>query len=169
MVFALVLAVTLGYDSLVGRYFMLPIALAATCAGAFLRGRPAAWGVAVVAAVTVGLTLRANDEKPPSVWGEPRWWVQTRVGPGSGGARVIRFAEESVPRRAHIGLAIDARDWSYPFFGAHLERTVRFVPKRTAPARDLDWLVVAPARRAPPADWARVLRTDDGWRLFARR
>jgi hypothetical protein len=169
VVFALVLAVTLGYDSLLGRYFMFPMVLAAACAGAFLRGRAAAWAVAVVAAVTVGLTLRANDEKPPSVWGEPRWWVQTRVGPGSGEARVVRFAEESVPPRAHIGLAIESRDWSYPFFGPHLERTVRFVPKQGAPGRDLDWLVVAPTRRGAGDEWASVLRTDDGWRVFVRR
>jgi hypothetical protein len=165
---ALILAITLGYDSLLGRYFMFPVALAAAAGAAFVRGRAAAWAVAAVAAVTLVLTLRANDEKPLSVWGEPRWWVQTRVGPGSGEARVIRFAEESIPAHADVGLAIRSKDWSYPFFGPRLERTVRFVPRQGAPGSDLGWLIVAPARSAPGVGWSRVLRTEDGWRVFQR-
>jgi hypothetical protein len=119
--------------------------------------------------VTLALTLRASDEKPLSVWGEPRWRVQTRVGPGSGEAQVIRFAEESIPSHAHVGLAIAARDWSYPFFGPRLERTVRFVASNGRPASGLDWIVVAPARSAPRSGWSTVLRTPDGWRVFTRR
>ena len=108
---------------------MFPMALAAASAGVFVRRREVVWGVVSVAAVTMVLTLRANDEKPLNVWGKPRWWVQSRVGGRDNGELdVIRFAEESIPTRARVGLTIRPQDWSYPFFGARLARTVRFVP-----------------------------------------
>jgi hypothetical protein len=121
-----------------------------------------------IAVVTVTLSLRANDEKPLSVWGKPRWWVQTRVGPGNGEGRAIRFAEQTIPRNAHIGLAIHSVDWSYPFFGPKLERTVRFVRDGGPVGSDLGWLVVAPDKRVPSGQWRTALTTDDGWRVLAK-
>jgi hypothetical protein len=96
--------------------------------------------------------------------------VQTRVGPADEGERrLIRFADESMPPRAHVGLAIHDRDWSYPFFGGGLDRTVRFVASTGAVPADVDWLVVASGRQAPGPGWRRVVRTADGWAVFARR
>jgi hypothetical protein len=166
LLFAVVLAVSVTYEPWWGRFFAFPVALASAAAGLVLRVRPVAWAVLAIAATTVVLTVRANDEKPPSVWGKPRWWVETRVGPGSGERDVIRFADESIPSHARVGLAISWRDWSYPFFGEQLKRTVRFVPSPSSAEGDLDWLVVAPAMSAPSSRWIRVLRTDDGWRVF---
>lgn len=169
VVFAAVLAFTLGYDPYLGRFFMFPMALAAASAGIFVRKREVVWSVVAVAAVTLVLTLRANDEKPPNVWGQPRWWVQSRVGGRDNGElRVIRFAEESVPARARIGLAIRPVDWSYPFFGARLGRNVRFVRSAGSAQRGLDWLVVAPTREEFGVGWTRVFSTHDGWRVFSR-
>jgi hypothetical protein len=167
-VFALLLSLTLGYNSTVGRYFMFPVALAAACTGFFVRGRAAVWSVALVAGVTVLLTLRANNEKPTSVWGQPRWEVQTRVAPVGGERAVVRFADESIPQRARVGLVLRSNDWSYAFFGPRLDRTIRFVPDGGMPGPGLDWLVVAPTRSVGLEGWAPALSTADGWRVYRR-
>ncbi len=168
LLFVAIVAVLFSYSSFWGRLFIFPVALAAACAGLAMRSRPLAWGVVAVAATTLVLTLRANDEKPPSVWGKPRWWVQIRVGPRDDGeGEAFRFAERSIPRNAHVGLAIDDRDWSYPFFGSSLDRTVRFA-QVAAPQADLGWLVVGPAHARPGAAWRAALRTPDGWFVFRR-
>ncbi len=169
VVFALVLAATVAYEPWWGRFFVFPVALAAASAGVFLRTRALAWGVVAVAVTTLALSLRANEEKPLAVWGEPRWEVQTRVGPRNGEVGAIRFAEQSIPPRARVGLAVRWLDWSYPFFGRRLERAVRFVPSTTSARRDLGWLVVAPTKGVPGAGWALVFRAQDGWRVFASR
>ncbi len=169
VLFAAVLAVGVGYDAHLGRFFMFPMALATASAGVLLRRREVVWGVVSVAAVTMILTLRANDEKPLNVWGKPRWWVQSRVGGRDNGElRVIRFAEESIPTRARVGLTIRSQDWSYPFFGARLARTVRFVPSTRSSGSDLTWLVVAPTRERPRSDWTLAFSTHDGWTVFKK-
>ncbi len=167
--FALLLVITIGYNH-DGRYFMFPVALAAASAAAFFRLRPLAWGVVAVAATTMLLTLIANDEKPPKVWGEPRWQVQTQVAGRTNGEKdVIRFVDNAIPPRARIGLAIRPPDWSYPFFGSHLERTVRFIPPSGPAGRDLQWLIVAPTQTTRIGAWTTVFRTSDGWRVLRRR
>jgi hypothetical protein len=90
--------------------------------------------------------------------------VQTKVAGRTNGERdVIRFAAESIPARDSIGLDLRSRDWSYPFFGPKLERTVRFMPTGDR----LDWLVAAPTRPSPGVGWRRVFATGDGWRVYA--
>ena len=160
---AVVIGATVGYDEFLGRYFMFPVALAAATGGAFLQLRPVAWGAVAVAVTTLFLALRANDEKPPSVWGKPRWWVQTKVAGRTNGEReVVRFAAQSIPRHAAVTLDLRTTDWSYPFFGAEMTRTVRFVPERGG-----RWFVAAPGRPVPADGWRRVFATGDGWRVFA--
>jgi hypothetical protein len=114
------------------------------------------------------LTLRANDEKPPSVWGKPRWWIQTRVaGKHNGEIAVIRFTEETIPARARVGLALRPQDWTYPFFGGGLDRTVRLLSPRYTPS-NVDWIIEAPGMRARVRPWATTLRTADGWKVLRR-
>ena len=170
LLFLVVVAVAVSYSSFWGRLFVFPVALSAAFVGGLARVRPVAWGLVAVAGATLFLALRANDEKPPEVWGKPRWWVQTRVGPGrdNGERLVMRFADERIPSHAHVGLTIPDRDWSYPFFGAGLDRTVRFVHLPGSVAPDLGWLVVGPKRGAPAGVWRRVFRTADGWEVYRR-
>jgi hypothetical protein len=161
-------ALFVGYGDLNGRLFAFGVALATGAFAVVLPSRPLTWAVIALAVPTLALTLRANAEKPPSVWGEPRWKVQTQIGPGNGEVELIRFADESLPPRVHVGLALDQNDWSYPFFGPKLERHVVFVPSTEAVPADLGWLVVAPDKPMPPSPWRQVLRADDGFRLYSR-
>lgn len=170
LIFLLTIAITLVYSPYWGRLFVFPVALAVAGASVLARVRPLAWGIAAVAAVTLALTLRANDEKPLSVWGEPRWQVQSQVGGRHNGElAVIRFFAQSVPLRAHVGLAIREVDWSYPFFGREFTRTIRFVPSTRSVDSDLEWLVVAPLRGAPGSSWRRIFAASEGWSVFVRR
>lgn len=67
-----------------------------------------------------------------------------------------------------MGLRVRADDWIYPYFGRSLDRKVVFVPDGPIDP-SLDWLVVAPGRRAEPGRrWSVALRTDDGWRVYRR-
>jgi hypothetical protein len=164
LLLAITLAIAIVYDPYHGRFFIFPVALATAAAAQFIS-RPIAWGVAAVAAATLVLTLRANDEKPLALWGAPRWRFQTQVAGSTNGEKaVIRFAEETIPARAPIGLDLRSVDWSYPFFGPRLRRRVSFVRSTGTPA--VDWLIVAPGRTAPA--WRMQLRTGDGWRIFSR-
>lgn len=169
LIYAVTMAAPGAYDPYLGRFFMFPVGLATAVAAATFRNRPLALGVSAVATTTLLLTLIANDEKPPSVWGQPRWKIQIQVaGRDNGEKSVIRFVEESIGPRAHIGLALRSQDWSYPFFGSNLRRKVSFVPKGESTARGIEWLIAAPGR----SDWQRrngwtlALRTYDGWRVL---
>src|SRR5262249_28646926 len=133
LLFLVGLTLTLGYGDLNGRFFAFAIAFSAVALSPFLSGRVIRWTVVAIALSTLALTLRANLEKPPSVWGEPRWHIQTLAGMTDiGEADVIRFAETSIPANAHIGLALWDAEWSYPFFGSHLQHVVSFVPSINA-------------------------------------
>jgi hypothetical protein len=155
LLFVVLLTLTLGYGVFNGRFFAFAMALAAASFSLFLRSRLIRWTVAAVALPTVMLTLRANIEKPPSIWGEPRWQVQTRGGRGS--ADVIRFADNSIPAGAHIGLAVSDTDWSYPFFGSDLQHVISFVPSTSTVPADVGWLVATSGQSKPPREWRAVV------------
>jgi hypothetical protein len=172
LLLVLITSLTLGYSEWSGRFFLFAMALAVASFALFLSSRPVMWAAVALSVPTVPLTLHANSEKPLSLWGKPRWQVQTHTGPGNEESQIIRFAEESISPHARIGLAINPHDWSYPFFGPRLERHVRFVPTTQQPPGDVDWLVLSPERRksegSPPGVWRVVLRTPHGWRLYRR-
>jgi hypothetical protein len=162
------IAIFVGYSETSGRFFVFAVALGTAASALFLSTRPIIWAVVALSVPTLALTLRANVEKPPSVWGKPRLQVQTLLVRGNEETRLIRFADESIPRRARLGLALDVHDLSYPFFDSHLERHVRFVASTQAPLPDLDWLALSPQRLPPRGLWREVLRTPGGWRLYKR-
>ena len=165
--FAAVLTVTIGYGVFNGRFFAFAMAFAAASFSLLLDNRLVRWTVAALALPTVLLTLQANVEKPTSVWGKPRWQVQTQARTGMGD--VIRFAERSIPAKAHIGLVLSGTDWSYPFFGTNLEHVVSFVPSVTLVPPDVSWLVVAPKQPAPTSGWHKVVGGADGdLRIYKR-
>ena len=168
LLLVLSIAIFVGYSETSGRFFVFAVALGTAAFALFLSSRPIIWAVVALSVPTLALTLRANVEKPLSVWGKPRKEVQTLLVRGNEETRLIRFADESVPRRARLGLALDVHDLSYPFFDSHLERRVRFVSSTQTLLHDLDWLAVSPRRLPPRGLWQEVLRTPGGWRLYKR-
>jgi hypothetical protein len=168
LVLVLEISLGVGYTNTSGRFYVFAMALAVAAFATFLSSRPLLWAVVAVAVPTAVLTLRANNEKPPSIWGEPRWRVQTHVGPNNGETRLIEYAAQSLPTDTRVGLALNVADISYPFFDTHLQRRVRFVSSTRAGVAGLDWLVVAPRRHAPRGAWRVVVQTPGGWRLYQR-
>ena len=173
------LAASIGYSEFEGRYLMFAVALSASTWGLALRLRPLAWGTAVIAAVTLLLTLSHYEGKPSGlrllkrnratpVWDEPRWHLQA-IRPGTGD--VLRFVQERIPAKATIGLVVTPSDITYPYFGQRLQRTVRFVAEghRKVPP-DVTWLVVRPGSRVDMRTgiWTAVLRSAAGWTIFRR-
>ncbi len=159
------LTVTIGYGGLNGRFFAFAIALAVVPSALFLIDELTRWAVVAVALPTLGLSLYANLEKPPSVWGEPRWKVQTLVDVPQ--ARVVKFAQTSIPAHAHIGLTISEKQWSYPFFGPQFEHVVSFVPTAKSVPAEVGWLTIETGKPTPPAPF-RAVGTFGGFHVYKR-
>lgn len=165
LLFAIALGPTVGFGPLNGRFFAGTMALALAAFATALVHRQVRWAAVAVAVPTLALTLRANAEKPPSIWGKTRTEIQTHRAPNNGEARVIRYFDK-VPPHANVGLLLGPTDLSYPFFGAKLQRHVVFVRSGTPLLAGIEWLVLAPDKPLPPGRWRLVLRTGDGFRLY---
>ena len=166
LLFALELGLTVGFGPLNGRFFAGTMAVALAAFGLALDRRSLRWAVAALAVPTLALTLRANTEKAPSIWGESRVQIQTHSSPDSGERRLIEFVDSRLPGHASIGLALDPNDVSYPFFGEKLQRHVVFVPSTAEVPPGVQWLALAPDKAAPPGSWRLVVHTADGYRLY---
>jgi hypothetical protein len=174
ILFALVLSIAISYDPFRGRFFLFPVALAASAWGLALSHRWLAWGATAIAVVTVPLSFVHSTEKPldhsifdreaSSVWGTSRETVQTWLR-RDGTAEVVDFFARE-PQSGRVGLRVGADDWIYPYFGRTLDREVVFVPDGPID-QSLDWLVFSPDREGKPgAGWSLALQTDDGWRVY---
>lgn len=179
LLFLPVMSVTISYSYFDGRYFMFSVALAASTWGLVLRVRLLAWAASAVAVSSLALSLVHYYDKPSgigllsstmqrSVWGEPRWRVLSLYTGGASAAQ--RTLDELSRPGATIGLRIRAGDLSYPYFGRHLDRVVRFVGPAGEGLERADWLVLAPGKRTAlcPSDWTRVQAWDEGWELYRR-
>lgn len=160
---------TLGYDPWQGRFFVFPVALAASLWGLVLRCPPVAWATALVTLTIGALTLVQYDQKPLTAWpGAERWELQSRHRPEV--RPLLRFLEERAGRDTTVAVALVGNGWAYPAFGPKLERRVLLVP-RGADARDVaaDWLL-ADIERVPElshACWTPTVVAEGG-ALFAR-
>ena len=144
---------------------MIVSATTLTMSGLHYLGKPSgAWSLDV-----------ANKDVPTiSVWGKPRWYVQTllRMDPHERAeGAVIRFVEQHVPRDATLALAPRGNDFLSPYFGATLSRTIELVRRDGgSPPRAATWLVVSPGARVSRchSDWAIRLAGPSGWRVEQR-
>jgi hypothetical protein len=173
-------ALTVAYDPFRGRFLVYPFILSASLWGAATRWRPAAWALATVATTTMLLVLVHINERPSgvrllepasqqSVWGQPRWDVQSITRPDM--RPVLNYLEASVPRTASIALAMRGNDWGYPAFGPHLSRHVVLVPLGSnASTIRTQWLLANPARAGTidRSCWRPTFGTG-GWAVFQKR
>ena len=174
------LALSISYDPFRGRFFVYPVVLSASLWGAAARWRASAWALVAVALTTMLLVMVHIYERPSgrrllepatqhSVWGRPRWDVQSFARAEM--RPVLRFIQAEVPATDSIALAIGADDWGYPAFGPHLTRRVLLVPFGSrARAIRAQWLLANPARAASidTTCWQRVFNSG-GWEVLRRR
>ena len=154
----LLVGLTLTYLPWHGRFFIFPVALSASLWGLVLRVPNLGWAAAALALVTAPLVLVHYAEKPSgvelldrtsvtSVWGMPRWQVQSLETHPPPIAAELRFLQDHVPSHDSIAVAIGDNDYGYPFFAPRLERRVQLVPfGSSASGIATRWLVANPAR-----------------------
>ena len=180
LAFLVVLAVAVPWDPWRARFFLFPIALAAAVWGLAHRYRSLAWAAVGLTVVTAVLVLANSYTKPPgvrwlatdaptSVFGKPRSRVQTWVR-RDGTDEVVGYFERQVPPDATVGLSLRLNDYVYPYFGAHLGRTVHFIARGDSAAEGDSWIVAAPGRevRRCAAAWETALETANGFRVLRR-
>jgi hypothetical protein len=180
LVFVIVIAVGLPYDPWRGRFFAYPIALAAAAGGVAYRYRALAWAAVGLTTVTAVLVLATSYTKPPgirllapwtpSVFGKPRWQVQTLLRTYDGTDAVVRYVEKHVPANASVALSLRLDDYAYPYFGAQLGRKVRFVAPGSTASADDSWIVEAPGHsvRRCAASWEAVFSGRSGFNVLRR-
>jgi len=178
-------AVAFTFDEMRARFFIGPLALAATLWGLVLPRRALAYGTGVLLAASTVAALAFATWKPSgisllfgesrsatgrtSVWSDPRWLVQGSSSALDAGAN--HYVEEAVPSTTPIGL-VAGRDFGlYAFFDG-TKRRVRLVPPGRVPP-DVPWLVVTYDRTGDvPAlrhrGWRVVLRTGGGWMVMRK-
>ena len=180
LVFLVVLAVGVPFDPWRGRFFVFPVALAAAAWGLAYRVRALAWASAGLTVATLVLVLVNSNTKPSgvrllapataeSVFGMSRARVQTLIRQ-DGTDEVVEYFEQNVPSDAAVGLSLDIDDFSYPYFGADLGRTVRFIPSDGAATEDDAWIIEAPEHDVErcAAAWETALETESGYRVLRR-
>jgi len=174
-----VFAALFFYQPFAGRFFVYPMALAATTWGLVAIRRWAVWGVAAIAATTLVLVL-ANDFKRPSgirllepnpaasYWSTPRW---AGLGEEIHAPDLVRFVDERLPDGIEVGLVVGSSDASYVVFGRDLDRRLRLLPNGIRDAVGVDWVMVGRYSNAAldPETWRTVERLPSGWEVFRRR
>jgi len=181
LLFLVVIAVGLNYDPWRGRFFLFPVALAAATWGLAHRYRALTWAGVGLTIVTVMLVLVGSKTKPlafrqlkvdatASVFGKPRWRVQTWIRDTDGTAAVVRYFENHVAANASVALSLRPDDYSYPYFGEQLRRTIQFLPLGAPVPANVDWIVEAPGHDVPrcAGAWATTLETESGFHVLRR-
>lgn len=145
----LVFALTLSYTPYVGRYFIGPVALAMPLAALIYRKAVLARAVALTGVVAIVLVQAFNPAKPIGLAGTTPIWSLSRPDalalewPAM--RTVLERVAKEVPQNAHVGLELKGTDWSYPFYGWSLGRTVTYLGitdfRRPAVADHLSWLI----------------------------
>jgi hypothetical protein len=167
------LAVALTWDPWRGRFLLFGIALAAATWGVALGSRALATGTVAIGATALFLALGNHESKQsglfgePTVWGKPRWYVQTGL---SGSELIIRFVEESVPEDAHVVVALPGNHQIHPYFGQTLSRHISLLPVEGGiPPPDTEWLVRAPGTSVRQCDGSWVVEyAHQGWSVERR-
>ena len=172
--FAAELALTYKYNPWLGRFMILPAALAVVLAARVYALRAVAALCAVVGVLFLGFALAHNERKPigldgtTPVWSLGRDAAEGLVGPGAG--ELFQAVDSIVPAHARVGVLLGDDDWDYPLYGRHLTRQLVVLgapaPFRQARERRLDWVVVGSVPARPAPGWAEAAL--GGWTLLGR-
>ena len=130
--YVLLLGLYAKYNIWITRFMIVPAALSAPLFGHLLRSRAAVCAVLAVAALTVGLALQNDDNKPlAGVVGRP--WNLDQLGAlresdaeplGREVAAALVAYKRLVPAGSCVGAVLDPDEWSYPLWGPRLQNRV---------------------------------------------
>ena len=178
--FILVIALTQSYNAWLGRFMLIPVAVAMPLAAClYERGLRLLSALAVVVgAATLFGTHTHNIAKPVGLHGDSAVWAMPRSEAASmavGGLRLaLPLVDRTVPADARLGVVLGPNDPSYLLFGPTLRRRLVALSApgavRRATAQGIRWIAVSPdaGALASTAGWrVRVVR--GGWQLLTRR
>jgi 4-amino-4-deoxy-L-arabinose transferase-like glycosyltransferase len=149
-VFAVELALTYKYNEWLGRFMIVPVALAAALLARTYAVRFVAPFGAVLGILFLALALVHNERKPVGLNGStPAWSLSRAAGEGlvtGSDLQLFHTFDSIVPSRARVGLLFGDDDWDYPLYGPHLTRQLVVLPSQRpfaqADSLHLDWVVV---------------------------
>jgi hypothetical protein len=167
------LALALTWDPWRGRFLLFGIALGAATWGLAVRSRMIATATVAIGATALFVTLGNHESKQsglfgePTVWGKPRWYVQTGL---SGSEWIIRFVEEHVPEDGRLAVALPGNHQIHPYFGQTLSRHISLLPVEGGiPEPSAEWLVRAPGTSVRQCDGSwEVEYEHQGWSVERR-
>ncbi len=167
------------YQQYAGRFFVVPIALAASTLAFVLRVRPLAWGITAVAVTTLALAL-VNDEKRPagirllepqrraSIWTASRSVaLSTDIHVSS----LISYIDAELPANATVGLDVTPSDPPYIFFGPKLQRRLEFIGAAARDVPGAQWVFASPGATPPTlckSIWQAVAAKPSSWNVYRR-
>ena len=174
--YLLAIALAARYHAFLGRFLLAGVLVTMPLAAWVYRRRLLAAAVALVGALTLGLTHAHSMTKPtgvdhsPAVWSLDRPEAQTVLRPSM--TQVIREVDRLVPADARMGFALGGDEWIYPFYGRRLERTlVRLPPDSLLAAADrarADWILTAGVVLVGNPGWEVIDLPIANWRLLRR-
>src|SRR5581483_5231214 len=130
--FLVAISLTFTYNVWIGRFFVAPVALTMPLAAAVYRWRALAAIVAVLGALTLGVTHAFNMAKPtgldgPAVWSLSRADAQSVLRPEM--EQVIEGIDQYVRPGGTVGFVLTEDDWDYPLYGAQLKNRLVRLPQ----------------------------------------
>ena len=136
-VFLTLLALTSKSNPWLSRFLIVPAALTAPLLATLFGRRIATLAIVIVASTTLGLALKRNELKPLQyATGRPWQLTQARAVEltwKSRAGRTVERLDALVAKRACLGAILDLDEPSYVLFGPRLERSVMFLPRKSAP------------------------------------
>jgi hypothetical protein len=143
-------AALISYTPYIGRYFIGPVAIAMPLAAYAYRSQLVMRAATLVAIAFLVLAHAFNLTKPVGLAGSTPVWslslpaAQTLERPAY--RPILERVAATVPQNASVGVALASGDWSYPFYGAHLGRTVTYLgpttTRGTAARAQVGWLII---------------------------
>jgi hypothetical protein len=174
--FVLAVALTQRYDSWLGRFMLIPVALTMPLAAWLYQRRLLA--VVAIGLGTAGLlvTHLHNFAKPVGLDGREAIWQMPRsMAQGSLAGSLTRSlaaVDRRVPADARLGVVLGTNDPAYLLYGPTLKRRLVPLPPRTAVRdatnRRLRWVVIHGSDTLTQPGWCRERLSGD-WELLSSR
>jgi hypothetical protein len=149
-IYLLVLAATIRWTLYIGRYFIIPVAVAMPLVALVCKNRLLMRAVAVVGVAILVLSHGFSETKPTGLAGTTPIWSLSRADAQAlmrpRMRSTLEFVAAEVPKNAHVGVVLARTDWGYPFYGSDLGRTVTYLSRPPsageAAGLHLSWLFV---------------------------
>ncbi len=165
--FVALLALQSRYNPWLGRFMIVPLAVAAPLTATLFRRRDVTASLVLVAVLGLLLVHLRNDLKPVHAAAGYAWQLTQAEALGRtfepGSAGVPAALERALPGRSCVGAVLGTDEPAFLLYGPRLERRVRFLPRQeAASAARLAGLRAVVVGRLPRV--AAAFRTA-GWRL----